>query len=355
MHDIRTPDIDIVDSAPLLPTLRPEKIAIFRALQLGDMLCAVPALRALRAALPGTRITLIGLPWATWFAARFRRYLDDFIPFPVHPSLPEQAVQEQQLPAFYERMRARGFDLALQMHGSGETSNPVVRDFGARAIAGFAPASDDSLDSRHFLPYPGDGAEPLRLLRLAAHLGAAPQGAALEFPLTDTDRDELDATPLTREISSDGYFCIHPGARNRSKCWPVERFAEVADALAQRYHLQPVLTGSPQETDLTAAVAAHMRTPALATAGPLSIGAMAALMAGARLLVSNDTGVSHIAAGLRLPSVVIFNNADMQRWAPLDRHRHRCIRDPEGERASLVLAHACDLLDAESESGASRR
>ncbi len=355
MYDIRTPDIDIVDSLPLLATLRPEKIAVFRALQLGDMLCAVPALRALRAALPDTRVTLVGLPWAAWFATRFRRYVDDFIPFPGHPSFPEQAVQESRLPAFYDEVRARGFDLALQMHGSGETSNPVVRDFGARAMAGFAPATGDGLDRRHFLPYPGDGAEPLRLLRLAAHLGAAPQGAALEFPLTDADRDELAAAPLSREISGGGYFCIHPGARNRSKCWPVERFAEVADALARRYRLQPVLTGSPQEADLTAAVAARMCTPALDTAGPLSIGAMAALMDGARLLVSNDTGVSHIAAGLRLPSVVIFNNADMQRWAPLDRHRHRCIRDPEGERGSLVLAHACDLLDTDPDSGASRR
>jgi ADP-heptose:LPS heptosyltransferase len=80
---------------------------------------------------------------------------------------------------------------------------------------------------------------------------------------------------------------------------------------------------------------------------------MAALMRGARLLVCNDTGVSHIAAGLGLKSVVIFSKADIARWAPLDRHNHRCIWDPDAERASVVLQHARALL-AGTEPGGQR-
>ena len=112
-------------------------LVIFRALQLGDMLCAVPALRALRAALPHATITLVGLPWAQQFASRFPCYIDEFISFPGHEAFPEQTVRHDQLVDFYAAMRARRFDVALQMHGSGEHSNNVTRAFGARALAGY--------------------------------------------------------------------------------------------------------------------------------------------------------------------------------------------------------------------------
>ncbi len=324
--------------------MQPAKLLVFRALQLGDMLCAVPALRALRAALPHSHITLVGLPWAAQFARRFNDYIDDFAAFPGHPGFPEQPVQEQQVPAFYRQMREHRFDLALQLHGSGEISNQIVCAFGAAVIAGFAPTDSTPAGMTLSIAYPKSGAEAVRLLTLTARIGAPLQAAHLEFPLADADQQELDASSIAAGLQRGRYLCFHPGARNRAKCWSPQNFAQVADALALESGLPIVLTGSEKEIDLADAVAARMRTPALNAAGPISIGAMAALIGGARLLVCNDTGVSHIAAGLRLPSVVIFSSADMQRWAPLDSMRHRCVRDPEGTRTAAVLAHARELL-----------
>ncbi|MES2353006.1 MAG: glycosyltransferase family 9 protein [Pseudomonadota bacterium] len=333
-------------AALLLHRLDIKKLVVFRALQVGDMLCAVPTLRSLRAGFPEANITLVSLPWAKEFAARFNNYLDDFVAFPGHPQFPEQPAQESTLPTFYQEMRARHFDLAVQIHGNGQISNQIINEFGAKIRVGFTRKGSAEIHSRSFPAYPETGAEPLRLLTLTTSLGTPFLGTDLEFPLTADDFSELNASGIASGLTEDNYICIHAGARIRSKCWAPTQFAKVGDQLSKEFGLPIVLTGSGKEMDLTAAVAAQMQTKAINAASPISIGAMAALMSGARLLICNDTGVSHIAAGLKLPSVVIFSTADMTRWAPLNHILHRCISDPNGEKAAEIIEQARCLLTA---------
>lgn len=330
----------------LLATWSPRSVLVFRALQVGDMLCAVPALRALRRALPQACITLVGLPWAAQFASRFSHLLDDFIAFPGHPDLPEQAPRDDNAwGEFLQQVQARQAELAIQLHGSGEHSNPVVRRFGAMQLAGFGktPGGPDAL-----IPWPEEGSEVERLLTLMRHLGAPGSGSHLEFPVLPQERAELAASGWAKGLVRHRYVCLHPGARFRDKCWPPACFAAIADCIAEEFGLQIVLTGSAKEADLTAAVASAMRHPAIDTASPLSLGAMAALIQDAALLVSNDTGVSHLAAAFRLPSVVVFNKADMARWAPEDRSLHRCLRDLDGSRVNAVRDLVRDLLSGKA-------
>lgn len=322
----------------------PRRIAVFRALQVGDMLCAVPALRALRGAFPRAEITLIGLPWTQALLPRLGAYLDAILEFPGYPGLPERPPAVAALPGFLAEAQARSFDLLLQMHGAGTLTNPLVACLGAARLAGFYEPGRYRPDAATFLPYPEGEHEIHRLLRLLDFLGIPAAGDFLEFPLLPEDRASLAALPDLAALPRGGYACIHPGARARGKCWPPEQFAAVADVLADA-DLGIVLTGAGRETDLTQAVQRRMRAPAVDAARlDLPLGPLAALLAGARLLVSNDTGVSHLAAALRVPSVVIFSASDPARWAPLNGNRHRALHAAGGVGPDEVIRSAADLL-----------
>jgi ADP-heptose:LPS heptosyltransferase len=310
---------------PLLADAPIVRIAVFRALMLGDMLCAVPALRALRGAFPGAAITWIGLEPTRAMAARLDHLVDDFIALPGYPGLPEVPVDRAALPGFFAEARSRRFDLALQMHGSGAIVNPLVAALGARHSAGFfdadapIPRRDESLFAR----WPSAGHEITRMLALTDHLDLPRRGCEPEFPVAAADRDALAATwPASADSSP--YVCVHAGAQLPSRRWPIERFAAVADALAASGRTV-VLTGSAGEAAIVDALMQRMRRRAVNLAGRTTLGALGALIEGAAAIVCNDTSVSHIAAALACPSVVISCGADASRWAPLDTDRHRVL------------------------------
>jgi len=303
------------------------RFVVLRALQLGDLLCSVPAFRALRHAFPQAELTLVGLGWAEQFVQRFHTLFDRFVEFPGYPGLPERPPDLARIPAWLADMQAEHYDLALQMQGSGSIVNELLALWGARVNAGFYTLRNYCPDPEHFLLYPENESEVWRHLRLMERLGIPLQGDALEFPLSEQDYDELACSVPESRLVPGSYVCIHPGARYPSRRWSPASFARVGDAFAAR-GFSIVLTGSAAESHLATAVASAMKMPALNLAGRTTLGALAVLLARARLLVSNDTGVSHVAAALDVPSVIIGLSSDIPRWAPLDTQRHRVIYHP---------------------------
>jgi ADP-heptose:LPS heptosyltransferase len=304
------------------PVLRPDtihRIAVFRALVLGDVLCAVPALRAIRRAYPQAHVTFVGLPWGEALLSRLG-CCDAFAALPGHPDLPESGPADPAaFAAFLDTMRHRRFDLAIQLHGSGRVTNPIVEAFGARTMAAFVDAGACVPAHALTTPWPHQGHEIERCLSLTDRLGLERHGLHLSFPVNDADRS------AARALTGDApYAVLHPGSQLRSRRWPPERFAAVADALAAR-GLSIVITGTGKEAPLAAAMRAAMQAPALDLAGATSLWQIGALVENARVVVCNDTGISHVAAALRTPSVVVACGSDVARWAPLDRSRHRVL------------------------------
>lgn len=303
------------------------RVVVLRALGLGDMICAVPALRALRAAFPHARISLLGLPRAREFLSRCAA-VDEWLGFPGWPGMPEQALDVARVPGFLAEMQARHVDLAVQLHGNGSTSNGLVALLGAQRCAGFhAPGGwvPPGQEAR-FRPWPEQGHESERLLSLCRHLGLPTADERLEFPLRPQDHEALLEIWPDRERGQP-YVCLHAGAQLASRRWPALRFAAVADALADAGYTV-VLTGSPQEQALGALIASAMQTRCVNLVGLTGLWPLGALIAGARCLISNDTGVSHIAAALAVPSLIVSSGGDAQRWAPANRQLHRVLSKP---------------------------
>ena len=319
------------------------RIAVLRALQLGDLLVAVPALRALRRRFPDAEVTLIGLPWARDFVSRFSRYLDAFLEFPGWPGIPEAPVDRERIADFLAAQRLRPFDLAIQLHGSGGDSNRFVRALGARTAVGwYDERGRAGLDLEQ--PYPAELHEIDRNLRLVGLLGADTTDRRLELPISAPERAataELLAG-LRRPLIG-----IHAGARWRERRWPAARFASLASTLVRRAGGTVVLTGSRREGRLARAIAARVDGPARVVAGRTSLGELAALVASLDVLVTNDTGTSHVAVATETPSVVVWGTANERRWAPLERARHAVVASASGIRGvgvDAVLAAAMRLL-----------
>ena len=290
--------------------------------------------RSARAA-PRARIALAGLPWASAFVDRFAQFIDEFIEFPGFPGLPEQGVDPRRTTCFFQQMQARQFDVAIQLHGSGRHVNEAIALFGADRTAGYFIAGDYCPNSDTFLEYPG-GAEIHRHLRLIERLGFCATDSSLCFPIHEDDEARLISAGIVNRLASD-FVCMHAGGKLATRRWPTERFAAVASALAAD-GLTVGLTGVDGERRIIDAVERGFSRAAINLCGQTDLGMLAALVRRARLVITNDTGMSHIAAAVRTPSVVIGLGSDLQRWAPLDRRLHRVVSRP-------VDCRPCEFAD----------
>jgi heptosyltransferase-2 len=164
---------------------------------------------------------------------------------------------------------------------------------------------------------------------LAVSLGTAQPGNRLQLAASDADRQAAgDLLAQAHYESARPLVMLNPGAAfGPSKLWPAQKYAQLADELAERRGCQIIINAAPAERDVAAAVASTMKSPPLISFADRanSIGLLKGLIARCDLLVTNDTGARHLAAGLGRAVVTIFGSTD-ETWARLDYPLERTVR-----------------------------
>ncbi|GAA2270403.1 glycosyltransferase family 9 protein [Nonomuraea roseoviolacea subsp. roseoviolacea] len=289
------------------------ELLALRGLGLGDLLTAVPALRALRQEFPVHRITVAA-------------------PAPLEPLMPLTGAVDELIdvrgpgPVPFERP-GRGPDIAVNLHGKGPQSIEALR------------RTEPGRLLSHTLgpPWRDDVHEVRRWCDMLEWYGV-----------------KADPSDLTLGVSDrTGPVVVHPGAAFPARRWPPERFARVAAAL-ERTVGEVVVTGDAGEAPIAARVAELAGLPAgRVLAGRTDLAGLIDVVGRARLVVCGDTGVGHLATAFCVPSVVLFGPVPPALWGPPPGWRHVALwagqtGDPHGGRvdAGLLRIDVSEVLDA---------
>ena len=332
------------------------RIAVLRGGGLGDLMYALPAVAALKAAYPGASVTLLCTPVQAELLSQTVGPVDETVILPFAEGVRPGPEDPHEVERFFAGMRARNFDLAVQVHGGGRYSNPFLLRLGARHTVG--TRTPDAAPLERTVPYVYYQHEPLRALEVAGFAGAPPRELEARLQALPEFIQRLgQALPMGngglakggsgRGDGGPGYgrvLVIHPGATDPRRRWPAERFAAVARRAADdgfrvyvvgdssekelaetvvELALEQAGTGQPGTGQPAAGHAAEARPAVESLAGNLSLGELAALLTGSTVVVANDSGPRHLAQALGTSTVGIYWAGNAINAAPLGRSKHR--------------------------------
>jgi heptosyltransferase-1 len=364
----------------------PGRILLVRLGALGDIVHAIPVAAALRRAFPSARID--------WLVSAKHREILDLVPVidrrlvindrPSTSSGQSPSTGSGQSPSTGSEQGAGGgtsliqaigelrrahYDVAIDMQGLIKSAI-LARMSGASRVIGFASSYvRERLASLFYTDTHNPGSGGVRDQREARHiieinLGLlAPLGltmATVEFPI---EQVESGAARAVMEQTGGRYALLNPGAAWPNKRWPPARLGAVARALRDKHGLTSAVLWGPHEESLATEVVAGSGGAAI-LAPKTTIADLVALARGAAVMVSGDTGPTHIAAAVGTPLVSLFGPTRPQRngpWSPKDiavsrdaicqcHHLRRC-RMPTMCLLDIQVDEVVDAVDRRLEAG----
>jgi heptosyltransferase-1 len=318
-----------------------KNILIIKPSALGDIVQALPALSALRRSFPDAEISWLVRPE---FAPLIENHphLTRIIPFDrkllgkawFHPGA------FKTLLSLFGRLRRSEFDAVFDFQGLFRTAF-FARISGCRKRFGPANAREFSrIFYTHRIEKPADSPHVVdHYMNLVRAAGGASTDVEFIVPLDATAKNSVEKILTAHNIASQTYVVFVPGSAHADKCWPIDRFAALAEKLSSDHKLSIVATGSSSEASLVESLVRSAKTPIINLAGRTSIAELVALLRDAALVVSNDTGPGHIASALGTPMVMIFGWSNPALIAPYHRDAAVVAIDPKNRGSLLSSAN----------------
>ena len=326
--------------------------------QLGDMLCAVPLLRALRLAYKSARIALMASP-VNADVMRNNRYIDSLIVYDKKNFTGNGGIHPGRLFTFIAQLRKERYDIVVVPMTVSVSFTSCLLAFlsGAKIRIGAERIDGKENGSAPFFTRPVEldwRSEPHRHQTLR-NLDTARELPLPEVPLSSEitlSGEELLAgnTIVVREVAGRKHaVAFHPGAGKVPNRWPAERFADVANLLADRVQARVFVTRGPMDEEPVAGMLNQLQElPVVVQNKPIRV--IAAILAHMDLVVSNDTGIMHVAAAVGVPVISLFGPTDPHQWAPIGSSHRYLFAGPDIMAISTeeVVKHAVELLDQKS-------
>jgi heptosyltransferase-2 len=318
--------------------MEPKRILIMRLDKIGDVMLSTPVLRAVREAYPKSHIAVMVRPYAEDIV-RGNPYIDELIIYD----------KDSRYKSFWATakfaltLRKKRFDLALVLHPSNR-SHIIAYLAGIPARVGYDTKMAFLLTKR--IPHTKQFALKHEIdytLGLLRYIGIEPASRELCMPIRGESESEIKEIFKANGIEEGArVIVIHPGASCPSRIWPPERFAAVADTLAEKYAVRVIIVVGKKEQEFGDSVAELTKSRAVNLSGRISVSELASVIKRSRLLVSNSSGPVHIACALGVPTVVIFGRNDrgasFVRWGPVGANNIMLTRDVGCE---VCAAHHC--------------
>ncbi len=276
----------------------------------GDAIMALPALRAVRSRFSDAEITILARPYV---AAIYK-----------NQQVCDNMLFVDDKKDVLEELRAQKFDLALLLQNAFQAAWIVWRA-GIPERIGYARDGRSPLLTKA-LPVPKLGEIPvheqyyyLELLRRAGWLDTLPNESFIKLNVPEENRQHAEEFLLSSGVRSDSFrIAIGAGASYGSaKCWPPDRFAELANRLQMESGADVILFGTSSEAPVSSAIAAGMLRSPIDLTGKTPISDLPSLLSQCHLFIGNDSGAMHVAAAVGLPVVAVFGPTDPFGTAPV--------------------------------------